>query len=157
MRVVITGGSGFLGNLLAKELLRRDLFRGERIRELVLLDRTVRPAEWEDERVTEVEGDLRTVLDDVFSEPVDAIFHLAAAVSAECEVDFDLGMRSNVDTTRGLLESTRRQQGAGGPCALVVLASSVAVYGQDPEVSAPEMISEQVLPLPASSYGAQKT
>ncbi|MBZ3906226.1 D-erythronate dehydrogenase [Streptomyces griseiscabiei] len=157
MRVVITGGSGFLGNLLAKELLRRDLFRGERISELVLLDRVTRPAEWGDERVTEVQGDLLAVLEDVFSEPVDAIFHLAAAVSADCEVDFDLGMRSNVDTTRGLLEATRKQQGAGGPRALVVLASSVAVYGQDPEVPAPEMISEQVLPLPASSYGAQKT
>ena len=32
----------------------------------------------------------------------DVVFHLAAAVSGECEADFDLGMRSNFDTTRAL-------------------------------------------------------
>ena len=32
------------------------------------------------------------------------MFHLASAVSGECEADFDLGLRSNLDSTRALLD-----------------------------------------------------
>lgn len=156
MRVVITGGSGFLGHILAERLLSRDVFRGERITELVLLDRITRGIPWGDDRVTHVEGDLLDLLPRVFQDPVDVIFHLAAAVSAECEIDFDLGMRSNLQTTQALLERARAQISSGGPRAVVVFASSVAVYGSDPEVPAPLRIREHDLPLPASSYGTQK-
>jgi D-erythronate 2-dehydrogenase len=37
----------------------------------------------------------------------DVIFHLAAAVSAECEADVDLGMRANLCATERLLASCR--------------------------------------------------
>ncbi|KQP73236.1 NAD-dependent epimerase [Microbacterium sp. Leaf288] len=156
MRVVITGGSGFLGHILAEHLLSRDLFRGERLAELVLLDRATRGAAWGDDRVTEVEGDLLDLLPSVFQERVDVVFHMAAAVSAESELDFDLGMRSNLETTQSLLEHARAQSSAGGPRTVVVFASSVAVYGSDSEVPAPRRIREHDLPLPASSYGTQK-
>ena len=49
--------------------------------------------------------------DDAFralgKEGFDSVFHLASAVSCECEADFDLGLRSNLDTTRVLLDALR--------------------------------------------------
>src|SRR6218665_3963313 len=54
----------------------------------------------------------------------DALFHLAAAVSGECEADFDLGMRSNLDATRMLLQACRH----AGHAPVFVFSSSVAVF-----------------------------
>lgn len=84
------------------------------------------------------------------------LIHLASAVSAECEADFDLGMGANVDTTRALLEAARAQSAAGGPMPRVVFSSSVAVYGSDPALPLPPVVSESTLPTPRSSYGIQK-
>jgi hypothetical protein len=95
-------------------------------------------------------------LDEVFGEPVDVLIHLVSAVSAECEADLDLGMSANVDTTRALLEAARAQSATGGPTARVVFSNSVAVYGSDPMVPLPPLVSESTLPTPRSSYGTQK-
>ena len=157
MRVVITGSSGFVGNLLAEEILEDGSFGGEALTGLVMVDRMLRPAAWDgDPRVTSVTGELQDVLPEVFEQPVDAVVHLAAAVSAECERDFDLGMRANLQSTWSLLEAARTQQVSGGPRALVVFASSVAVYGTEPQLTPPAQVTEADLPLPASSYGMQK-
>jgi nucleoside-diphosphate-sugar epimerase len=80
------------------------------------------------------------------------VFHLAAAVSAECEADFDLGMRSNLDTIRGLLQACRHLKTA----PTVVFASSLAVFGDSPEQPLPEVITDMTLPTPQNSYGIQK-
>ena len=61
---------------------------------------------------------------------VDLVFHLAAAVSGECESDFDLGMRSNLDATRSLLDACR----ALGSRPTFVFASSLAVFGGWPDL-----------------------
>ncbi|MDQ1006693.1 nucleoside-diphosphate-sugar epimerase [Streptomyces sp. V4I23] len=158
MRIVITGGFGFLGRQVAGALLRTRTFRGTPIGRLVLADRFVHPESPEaaDPLVRVVQGDLADRLDEVFAEPVDVLIHLASAVSAECEADFDLGMSANVDTTRALLEAARAQSAAGGPTALVVFSSSVAVYGSDPALPLPPVVSESTLPTPRSSYGTQK-
>ncbi|MFG2133651.1 D-erythronate dehydrogenase [Streptomyces sp. NPDC048751] len=158
MRVVITGAFGFLGSRLTGTLLRTRTFRGAPITRLVLADRVVRPDSpaARDPLVDIVHGDLTDRLDDVFAEPVDVLFHLAAAVSAECEADFDLGMRANVDTTRALLDAARAQSAAGGPMSRVLFASSLAVYGSSPELPLPAVVSESSLPMPQSSYGTQK-
>jgi nucleoside-diphosphate-sugar epimerase len=158
MRIVITGGFGFLGRQVTGALLRTRTFRGTPIDRLVLADRIV-PAgapERADPLVETVHGDLADCLDDVFAEPVDVLIHLAAAVSAECEADFDLGMSANLDTTRALLEAARAQSAAGGPPPRLVFASSVAVYGSDPALPLPPVVSESTLPTPRSSYGIQK-
>ncbi|MFF7946055.1 D-erythronate dehydrogenase [Streptomyces griseorubiginosus] len=158
MRIVVTGASGFLGRLLADALLRTGTFGGEPIGRLVLVDRvagTGRP-EAGGPPVQEVHGDLVEELETVFAEPVDVLFHLAAAVSAECEADFDLGMRANVDVTRALLDRARAQSRSGGPVVRLVFASSIAVYGSHPDLPLPPAVSETTLPLPRSSYGTQK-
>jgi nucleoside-diphosphate-sugar epimerase len=158
MRIVITGGFGFLGRQVAATLLKRRTFRGALIDRLVLADRIVSsdsPAA-ADPLVDVVQGDLIDHLDEVFGEPVDVLIHLAAAVSAACEADFGLGMSANLDTTRALLEAARAQSAAGGPTPRVVFSSSVAVYGSDPMLPLPPVVSESTLPTPRSSYGTQK-
>jgi nucleoside-diphosphate-sugar epimerase len=47
------------------------------------------------------QGKLRDEADEAF----DGVFHLASAVSGECEADFELGLRSNLDSTRALLDA----------------------------------------------------
>ncbi|MFD7443952.1 D-erythronate dehydrogenase [Streptomyces sp. NPDC059909] len=158
MRIVITGGFGFLGRQVAGALLEARTFRGVPIDRLVLADRFVPSGSpvSHDPLVDIVQGDLTDRLDELFAEQVDVLIHLASAVSAECEADFDLGMSANVDTTRALLEAARAQSATGGPAPRMVFSSSVAVYGSDPALPLPPVVSESTLPTPRSSYGAQK-
>ncbi|MFG2433377.1 D-erythronate dehydrogenase [Streptomyces sp. NPDC048508] len=158
MRIVVTGAYGFLGRLLVGNLLRTRAFGGAPITRLVLVDRVVDSgfASDHDPLVDVVQGELTDTLREVFAAPVDVVFHLAAAVSAECEADFDLGMSANVDTTRALLEAARAQSSTGGPVPRVLFAGSLAVYGPDAALPLPPAVNESTVPLPQSSYGTQK-
>ena len=80
------------------------------------------------------------------------IFHLAAAVSGECEADFDLGIRANLRATEALLASCR----ALGTNPLVVFSSSLAVFGGSVDHPLPAVVDDQTPPNPQTSYGAQK-
>ncbi|MGB8383562.1 MAG: D-erythronate dehydrogenase [Dermatophilaceae bacterium] len=158
MRVVITGGHGFVGSTLAREIVSRGALRGQSVGQLVLADKFAPETSELDgvANVRTVRGDLVASLPELFAQTVDVVFHLASAVSSECERDFDLGMKSNLSSTMALLEAARSQAASGGPLVTVVFASSVAVYGSDPALPLPETVSEAVLPTPQSSYGAQK-
>ncbi|MFJ4002275.1 D-erythronate dehydrogenase [Streptomyces sp. NPDC090023] len=158
MRIVITGGFGFLGRQVAERLLETRTFDGVPVDRLVLADLFVPEGSplAADPLVQVAQGDLTERLGELFAEPVDAVIHLASAVSAECEADFDLGMAANVDTTRALLEAARAQSAAEGPVVRLLFSSSVAVYGSDPALPLPELVAEGTLPTPRSSYGVQK-
>ena len=158
MRVIITGGAGFLGSLLARRLLEQGTLRQQPIESLVLADLVeCRDAQLRaDARVRCHAGDLLESLPALMAEPVDAVFHLASAVSAECEADFGLGLRSNLDTTRALLDACRSQAEQGGAAPLFFFSSSVAVYGSDPGVPMPDCVEDHTLPTPQSSYGIHK-
>jgi nucleoside-diphosphate-sugar epimerase len=80
------------------------------------------------------------------------IFHLAAAVSGECETDFDLGIQANLRATEALLAAGR----ALGTRPVVVFASSLAVFGDAPEHPLPAVVDDHTLPAPQTSYGIQK-
>ena len=160
MNILITGGCGFLGARLARTLLKQNALSlaGEpsrRIERLTLTDRVPPPPDLAaDARVSFVEGDLLELAQGrkLPATGTDLLFHLAAAVSGECEADFDLGMRSNLDTTRALLEACR----ALGSRPTFVFASSLAVFGNAPGTALPELIEDDTLPTPQSSYGIQK-
>lgn len=162
MNIVITGGAGFLGVRLARTLLaqRRLALAGAaeaEIERIVLADRVAPPADLADAPIVDVVvGDLNELLERererVLPPGTDVLFHLAAAVSGECEADFDLGMRSNFAATHGLLEACR----ALGSSPMFVFASSLAVFGGSPEQPLPAVISDDTLPTPQSSYGIQK-
>jgi nucleoside-diphosphate-sugar epimerase len=146
MRVVVTGGCGFLGRRVALSLLeRRDLD------ELVLFDkaRSALPLP-EDQRLSVVTGDIfdRDAMRQVIAPGTSAVFQLAAVVSGEAEADTDLGYRVNLDGTRAVLDAC----GALGTCPRLVFASSLAVYGG----ALPAIVGEDTPLTPQSSYGTQK-
>ena len=160
MNILITGGAGFLGARLARALLAAGTLslRGapaRPIQQIVLADRGPAPADLAaDARVRSVQGDLLELVQrrDLPAAGTDVVFHLAAAVSAECEADFELGMRSNLDTTRALLDACR----ALGTTPVFVFASSLAVFGQQPGQPALGTMKDDTLPTPQGSYGIQK-
>lgn len=160
VNVVITGGGGFLGSRLARELLAAGSLdvAGEGVRALsgiTLIDQAPVPPDLAaDQRVTAIRGDLSEIL---AAEPsplagADVIFHLAAAVSGECEEDFDLGIRANLIPTEALLALVRRL----GTGPVVVFSSSLAVFGDSADHPLPDVVDDQTLPNPQTSYGAQK-
>ena len=164
-KIVVTGGAGFLGSRLARALLAAGEVSigggpARAIAQLTLVDQAPVPADLaRDERVDVVSGELGEVFGtgpggagSRVLDGAELIFHLAAAVSAECEADFDLGMRANVHATESLLESCR----ALGTSPVVAFASSVAVFGGSGEHPLPPVIEDSTLPNPQSSYGAQK-
>ncbi len=157
MKLMITGGGGFVGARLARALLARGTLAGERIERLVLTDIAPPPADLlADARVEARTGPLLTQTDALREESFDGVFHLASAVSGECELDFELGLRSNLDSTRALLDAIRARVDAGGKVPRVVFSSSVAVFGPDPAVPLPKIVADDTLPAPQTSYGTQK-
>ena len=153
MRIVITGGAGFLGTRLARKLLERGSLvdaagTSRPPRELVLLDMTA--AAVDDRRVTAVAGDLAdpAVIERVVTADTDSIFHLAAVVSGQAEAEFDTGMRVNLDATRALLERCRKLSKP----PKFVFTSSLAVFGG----KLPDPVPDDAPLTPQTSYGTQK-
>jgi D-erythronate 2-dehydrogenase len=156
-RVIVTGGAGFIGTLLARRLLAKPVTIGDArpapVDELVLVDLVAPPPDVAaDPRVRAVTGDLADAMDEL--EDADAVFHLAGVVSGAAEADFDLGMRVNVDGTRAVLERARRHRTP----PVLVFSSSLAVFGADPALKAGQggPVGDDTLPRPQSSYGIQK-
>ena len=157
MKILITGGAGFVGARLARTLLARGHLLGQDITRLVIADQVAAPADLlADGRVEARVGPLLNHCAALADESVDGVFHLASAVSGECEADFDLGLRSNLDSTRALLDALRARHLAGGTPTRLVFASSVAVFGPDPAVPLPALVGDTTLPAPQTSYGMHK-
>ena len=154
MHIVITGGAGFLGSRLARQLLKRGQLTGsdgkqQAISRITLLD-VVAAQGFDDARIESVVGDIAdaAVIERVIDKDTQSIFHLAAIVSGHAEADFELGMKINFDATRIILERAR----ALGTRPRVVFTSSVAVFGGE----LPAQVPDNALLMPQSSYGAQK-
>ena len=157
MRLLITGGAGFIGTRLARALLTRGTLAGRTIGRLALADQAPPQADLAaDPRVEVRVGPLLAQCAALAGERWDGVFHLASAVSGECEADFDLGLRSNLDSTRALLDALRASVAAGAAPARLVFSSSVAVFGPDPSSPLPARVGDTTLPAPKTSYGTHK-
>src|SRR5580704_11043087 len=146
MRVVITGGCGFLGRRVALQVLAR----GD-VDELVLFDNAPSALPLpEDGRLSVVTGDIADsqTVRRAISGGTHSVFHLAAVVSGQAEADTDLGYRVNLDGTRAVLNACRML----GTCPRVVFASSLAVYGG----ALPPAVGDDTPLTPQTSYGTQK-
>jgi nucleoside-diphosphate-sugar epimerase len=145
VKAIVTGGSGFLGELVARRLLDDGAER------VTVVDLAAPSARLADEPRVELRlGDLAETLPRL--EPADVVVHLAAVVSSAAERDLELGLRVNVDATRALLDRAR----AWGTVPTLVFSSSLAVFGRDPWHEPPAVVDDDTLPRPQSSYGIQK-
>lgn len=145
MQILITGGAGFIGQLLTTELLNDPTYH-------VTLTDIVQPpipkGIRHPENATAVKADLLNSANDVVNSSLDAVYAFHGIMSSGSEANFDLGMSVNIDATRNLLEALRHTC----PGVRVIYSSSQAVYGQP----LPEIVTDSVIPTPESSYGAEK-
>ena len=150
MRVVITGGAGFVGQKLAQALAKAGTLGGNAISELVLFDVVEAKKPAGPVKVTAKTGNIaaRSEVEALIGRETGAVFHLAAIVSGQAEAEFDTGMAINLDGTRWILEACRK---LAKPIK-VVFTSSVAVYGGD--ITVP--VGDDINLLPQTSYGTQK-
>jgi D-erythronate 2-dehydrogenase len=156
MKIVITGGAGFIGRRLAARLLERGSLavadgKPAAIDELVLFDVAAPvPPMPADRRLKIATGDIAdpATVRRLIDRGTGSVFHFAAVVSGQAEADMDLGLKVNLDGTRAVLEACR----ALGSTPRLVFTSSVAVYGGD----LPPVITDDTPLTPQTSYGAQK-
>jgi D-erythronate 2-dehydrogenase len=143
LKILITGGGGFIGSRLAAALKKKHPEA-----KVTLLDMAFPPGL--EREFTCIAGDVAApeVIAKALGNDTDSVFHLAAVVSGGAEADFDLGYRVNLDGTRHLLEACRKL--AKPP--KVVFASSVAAFGGQ----LPEVLDDSTTPTPQTSYGTQK-
>lgn len=162
MKIVITGGTGFIGLRLARRILEIGALRGpsgklEPVDELVLFDVALpadRPAGL-DARVKLVQGEVadRDAVFKLIDRPDIGVFHLASVVSAGAELDFDLALKVNLDGHIHVLEALRRCAIPGGPRPRHVFSSSLAVYGNLPSPHVTDVTRQ----TPQTTYGMTKS
>ncbi|MEM9037219.1 MAG: NAD-dependent epimerase/dehydratase family protein [Actinomycetota bacterium] len=145
MRVVVTGGAGFIGANLSAALVAAG------VDEVVALDdlSTGRPDNLAGCRAKLIEGSIldEGLLDEVITGS-DAVVHLAARPSVPRSIEDPMASHTaNATGTLMVLEAARR---AGGP--QVIVASSSSVYGANPTLPK----SVDLRPQPLSPYAVSK-
>ena len=158
MKVVITGGTGFLGARLARRILDRRTLIGldgtqTQVDEMVLFDVSAPSS-----LPMDLDGEVRVITGDISDKAtVDAlidcddisVFHLASVVSGGGEKDFDMAIRVNLTGGLNVFEALRAR--ASKP--RLVFASSIAVFGGQ---HMPSVVGDHGKQTPQTTYGATK-
>jgi nucleoside-diphosphate-sugar epimerase len=146
LRVLITGGAGFIGSHIAERMVQD----GHEVRIVDNLSSgrrdNIRHFEG---AVSFVEGDIRDAqLLHELSEGCDLVYHQAAVVSVPYSIEHPQESHDvNIQGTLNVLQAARARQ-----VKRVVFASSAAIYGDDPELPK----REEFCPAPISPYGVEK-
>jgi D-erythronate 2-dehydrogenase len=154
MHILITGAAGMIGRKLTARLAADGALNGRPIDKLTLID-VVSPQRPENFFSGKVEAAAADIADPaavraaVAGRP-EVIFHLAGVVSGEAELDFEKGMRVNLDGSRALFEAIRAAGDGHRP--RLVFTSSIAVFG----APFPPAIADDFHLTPLTSYGTQK-
>ena len=156
MKVIVTGGTGFVGRRVIEKLLALDNLLDShgkpiKIEELVVFDVAAPAIPFPtDRRLSLVTGDVADfdTLKKLIDKDTGFVFHFAGAVSGQAEANFDLGMRINLDGTHAILDACRALK----TCPKFLFSSSIAVYGGH----LPQTVTDETIPLPQTSYGMEK-
>jgi D-erythronate 2-dehydrogenase len=153
MHILITGAAGMIGRKLVARLVAAGALNGKPIDKLTLIDVSApqKPQGFAGSVATSAAdiADAAAARAAVAGRP-DVIFHLAAVVSGEAELDFEKGVHVNLDGSRALIEAIRATGGGYRP--RLVFTSSIAVFG----APFPETIADDFHLTPLTSYGTQK-
>ena len=153
MHILITGAAGMIGRKLVARLVAAGALNGKPIDKLTLIDVSApqKPQGFNGSVATSAAdiADAVAARSAVAGRP-DVIFHLAAVVSGEAELDFEKGVHVNLDGSRALIEAIRA--GGDGYCPRLVFTSSIAVFG----APFPDAIADDFHLTPLTSYGTQK-
>jgi len=153
MHILITGAAGMIGRKLVARLVAAGALNGKPIDKLTLIDVSApqKPQGFAGSVVTSA-GDIAdaAAAHRAVADRPDVIFHLAAVVSGEAELDFEKGVHVNLDGSRALIEAIRATGEGYRP--RLVFTSSIAVFG----APFPETIADDFHLTPLTSYGTQK-
>ncbi len=153
MHILVLGAAGMVGRKLTERLLRDGRLGDREITRMTLHDVVAATksanASIPISIVTSDFADPATAAPLVAHRP-DVIFHLAAIVSGEAELDFDKGYSINLDGTRMLFDAIRLTGDGYKP--RIVFTSSIAVFG----APFPDAIGDEFFHTPLLSYGTQK-
>jgi len=155
MHILIIGAAGMVGRKLTEKLVADGALGGKAITALDLVDviEPAAPAGFAgNSTCTALDISGPSAAGRMIDRRPDVIFHLAAIVSGEAEVEFEKGYAINLDGTRHLLEAIRIAHDAEGYMPRVVFTSSIAVFG----APFPDKIGDEFLCAPLTSYGVQK-
>ncbi len=155
MRVLITGGYGFIGAWIIKSLLARgDTVSVYDLKEDARRLRLIAP-ESDVKKVTFVPGDvtdLPSLSNALKSQAIDGVIHLAGLQVPTCRVDPLLGAKVNVLGTLAVFEAIKA---LGTQVKRLVYASSVAVFG-GPELYPSGPLADDTKLIPSTHYGVFK-
>ncbi len=153
MHILVLGAAGMVGRKLVDRLITDGRLGETGITRMTLHD-VVAAKEPERARfpVEILAGDFAVsgVAEKLIAGRPDVIFHLAAIVSGEAELDFEKGYRIKLDGTRMLFDAIRLAGGGYKP--RLVFTSSIAVFG----APFPDAIGDEFFNTPLLSYGTQK-
>ena len=155
MHILIIGAAGMVGRKLTQRLVSEKALGGKPVERLTLVDVVKPEAPTGFSGVVDaLESDLSATgeAEKLIVDRPDVIFHLAAIVSGEAELDFDKGYRINLDGTRYLFDAIRLAHNEDGYRPRVVFTSSIAVVG----APLPFPIPDEFHLTPLTSYGTQK-
>ena len=139
-KILITGGAGFLGSILKKELIKEGNF-------CVSID--LEKDDYKNEKFIAIQGDIRdeTLLNLVFSENnFDVVLHCAAMLAHDQKNKKNL-WTSNVDGTKNIVKYAEKYN-----CKQIQFISSNCLWGQDFK----EKVTENEEPNPVELYGKTK-
>lgn len=147
MNTLVTGGNGFLGSYLVKELIKE----GNNVSILDLTDKNMYLNVGEKNKVVQHRGNLSSlshVMDAVKKSKPQKIFHLGTMLSIPSNEDPQTAFSVNAEGTLNVLEAARMFD-----VKQVLYASSIAVYGKD--ITGDE-VNDHTLQRPTTAYGVFK-
>ncbi|MBR72757.1 MAG: NAD-dependent epimerase [Rhodospirillaceae bacterium] len=160
MKIIITGGAGFLGSKLADELLKTRFLTSsngskESIEEILLIDRnkTSYRIRNEDSRLKFFISDLsntKEIINIIGNGKSISIFHLASIVSADAEQNIDRAIEVNITGLLNILNACRELSEK----PKFIFTSSFAVFGGE---FMPNSVSDYTKIVPQNSYGMTKS